>query len=80
MGRRRLGLLFWVETVTAAVGTFLGLLTIVWHDWIEGVFGVDPDHGNGSAEWIAVAALLAIGVIAGTLARRRWARARTLPA
>ena len=80
MSRRRLGLLFWVEAVASAVGTFLGLLTIVWHDWIEGVFGVDPDHGNGSAEWIAVAALLAIGVVAGTLARRRWSRAHALPA
>jgi hypothetical protein len=80
MSQRRLGVAFWVEAVASAFGTFLGLLTIVWHDWIEGVFGVDPDHGNGSAEWIAVVVLLAIGVGAGVLARRRWRLARALPA
>jgi hypothetical protein len=55
----------------------------VWHDWIEGVFGVDPDHGNGSAEWIAVVVLLVIAVVAGVLARRGWRgwrRAHALPA
>lgn len=65
---------FWVEAVLCVSGTFLGLLTIVWHDWIEGVFGVDPDHGNGSVEWIAVVVLLAIGGVAGTFARREWRR------
>lgn len=80
MRRRRLGLVFWVEALASAFGTFLGLLTIAWHDWIEGVFGVDPDHGNGSAEWIAVVVLLAIGVSAGMLARRRWRQAHALPA
>lgn len=75
-----LGLAFWIEAVLSAFGTFLGLLTIVWHDWIEGVFGVDPDHGNGSAEWIAVIVLLAIGAVCGALARRQWHRAHPLPA
>lgn len=80
MRRGGLGVAFWVEAVLSAWGVFLGLLTIVWHDWIEGVFGVDPDHGNGSAEWIAVVVLLAIGAIAGALARREWRRAHALPA
>jgi hypothetical protein len=80
MSPRRLGVAFWVEVVASAFGIFLGLLTIVWHDWIEGVFGVDPDHGNGSAEWIAVVVLLAIGVGAGALARRRWRLAHAVPA
>jgi hypothetical protein len=59
---------------------FLGLLTIVWHDWIESVFGVDPDHGSGSAEWIAVVVLLAIGATAGAPARREWRHTHPLPA
>jgi hypothetical protein len=80
MSQHRLGLLFWVEAVAAGFATFMGLLTIVWHDWIEGVFRVDPDHGNGSAEWIAVVVLLSIGVSAGALARRRWRRVSALPA
>lgn len=80
MSRDGLGFAFWVEAVLSGLGTFLGLLTIVWHDWIEGVFGVDPDHGNGSAEWIAVVVLLVIGAGAGALARREWRRVHALPA
>jgi hypothetical protein len=80
LSRRGLRLAFWLELVLSGFGTFLGLLTIVWHDWIETVFGVDPDHGNGSAEWIAVVVLLVIGATAGALARREWRRARPLPA
>ena len=76
MSRRGPGVAFWIEAVVSGLGTFLGLLTIVWRDWLEGLVGVDPDHGNGSAEWIAVAALLAIGTIAGILARRRWRHVR----
>jgi hypothetical protein len=79
MGRRGLGVAFWVEAVVSGFGIFLGLLTLVWHDWIEGIFGVDPDHGNGSAEWIAVVVLLAVGAAAGMFARRRWLRAHALP-
>jgi hypothetical protein len=80
MRRRGLGVAFWVEAVVSGLGVFLGLLTIVWHDWIEGVFGVDPDHGNGSVEWIAVLVLLVIGAGAGALARRQWRRAHALAA
>lgn len=80
MSRRGLRLAFWLDLVLSGFGTFLGLLTIVWHDWIETVFGVDPDHGNGSAERIAVVVLLMIGAIAGALARREWRRSRPLPA
>lgn len=75
MGRHRLGLVFWVEAVASGLATLFGLLTIAWHDWIEGVFGIDPDHGSGSAEWIAVFILLGIGIAVGALARRRWLRA-----
>jgi hypothetical protein len=77
--RRGLGVAFWVEALLSGFGTFLGLLTIVWHDWIEGVIRVDPDHGSGSAEWIAVVVLLMIGAVAGALARREWRRAHPLP-
>ena len=69
---------FWVEAVVSGFGTFLGFLTIVWHDWIEGVFGVDPDHGNGAVEFFAVAVLLAIGMVAGALARREWGRVHAM--
>jgi hypothetical protein len=50
----------------------LGLLTIFWHDWIEALTGQDPDHHNGSAEWIVVVGLLAVAVAMGFAARRHW--------
>jgi len=61
---------FWVESIVASVTGVLAVVTIFWHDWIEAVLGVDPDHGNGSAEWLAVAVLAAVTVAltAGALA------------
>jgi hypothetical protein len=44
----------------------------VWHDWIEGIFGFDPDHHNGSFEWELVVVCCALAVLFATLARREW--------
>jgi hypothetical protein len=38
----------------------------------EIVFGVDPDHHNGSFEWLIVAVLLAATFVFSLLARRAW--------
>jgi hypothetical protein len=62
------------ELFLAGAAAALGLVTIFWRDWIEIVFGVDPDHGNGSLEWLFVAALLAMSVTLFVLAR--WERSR----
>jgi hypothetical protein len=61
-----------LEMVIASCEGILGVLTIFWHDWIEALTGWDPDHHNGSVEWIIVVALLAIAVGIGLLARRDW--------
>jgi undecaprenyl pyrophosphate phosphatase UppP len=61
-----------LEMVVASCAGILGVLTIFWHDWIEALTGWDPDHHNGSVEWIIVVALLAIAVVMGLLARRDW--------
>jgi hypothetical protein len=45
--RRRI----WIETALATVTAAMALLTIVWPDWIEMIFRVDPDGGNGVLEW-----------------------------
>jgi hypothetical protein len=65
---------FWVEVASALVTLFLAIITILWQDWIEIVFRVDPDQGNGSFErWIVgVAALLCLASL--LLARREWKR------
>lgn len=71
---------FWVEAVGGGLTGFLFLLTLVWRDWIEAVFGVDPDHGNGSAEWIVVGILGVLTVTLSLLARFEWRSVQRAPA
>jgi hypothetical protein len=66
---------FWAESALAVVSVFLVLLTLVWKDWIEEVFGVDPDHGNGSLEWLITVAFVAVAIAFCVGARREWRRA-----
>lgn len=53
----------------------LVILTAVWHDWVEGVFGFDPDRHNGSLEWELVAVCCVIAIVGSVLARREWRHA-----
>jgi hypothetical protein len=61
-----------LESAIAVVAGALGILTIFWHDWIEALTGWDPDHHNGSFEWIIIVALLAVAVAVAAMARRDW--------
>ena len=54
--------------VSALLGTAT-ILTAVWPMWIEGLFGFDPDSGNGNAEWWIVAVLAVTTVAAIALTR-----------
>lgn len=63
---------FGVETAVALCAGVLGILTTFWHDWIEAITGWDPDHHNGTVEWLIVVVLLVVAVALGTLARRDW--------
>jgi hypothetical protein len=65
----------WLEAALTLGAGGLGILTLFWHDWIETVFGVDPDHGNGSLEWIIAFALLAIAFGFSLALRRDLRRA-----
>jgi hypothetical protein len=65
---------FYIEAALAAATFVLAVVTLINQEWIEAVFGVDPDHGNGSLEWIMVGVLAAATVVFGLLAfseRRR---------
>jgi hypothetical protein len=73
--RRRVGVLFWLEIVLASLSAFIAALTLVWHDWVEGIFDFDPDRFSGSFEWELVAVCVALTVLCGTLARREWRKA-----
>jgi hypothetical protein len=65
-----------IQLGLAVLSAVLFLVTLVWHDWIEVVFGVEPDQGSGALEWILVAALAVAAVLFGLLARAEWRRAR----
>ena len=67
---------FWAETILGSATGVLAIVTLFWHDWIETVFGVDPDKGNGSAEWVLVAILLIVTVTLAVGARFEWRRVR----
>jgi hypothetical protein len=71
-----------IEIVLSALLGAATILTAVWPDWIEGVFGVDPDGGNGSAEWliVAVLAVATVAVVALTRHDLRAIRRRTAAA
>lgn len=73
--KRRLTTVFWIEAILAAAGTLLLVLTLVWEDWIEIAFGVDPDNRSGSLEWLIVIACLCVAVVFSVLARQEWRRA-----
>ncbi|WP_432874909.1 hypothetical protein ACQPYH_23065 [Kribbella sp. CA-245084] len=70
---------FWFEAVLAAVTGVLFVVTLFWHEWLE-AFGFDPDHGDGSAEWLIVGVLLLICVASSAVARSEWRRTAIDPA
>jgi DMSO/TMAO reductase YedYZ heme-binding membrane subunit len=63
---------FWLESVLGSITGVVAIITLFWHDWIETIFGVDPDRGNGSAEWLVILILLAVTLILAIGARLEW--------
>jgi hypothetical protein len=66
---------FWVFVVLSGLSAFLGLLTLASREWIEALTGVDPDHHNGSFEWLIVVVLVVAACGFGLTARSEWHRA-----
>ena len=66
---RNVRLRFWAECALAGLAAVLAVLTAAWPNWIELLFGADPDGGDGSAEWGIVAALALVAIIFAVLAR-----------
>jgi len=56
----------------ALVTAGLAVVTAIWSNWIELVFRVDPDHGNGILEWGIVIALGLSPLVLSGLARVEW--------
>jgi hypothetical protein len=74
--QRPLSAAFWIELLLSIIGAFLTALTIVWPDWVEGLFGVDPDGGSGSSEWGITLVFIVVTVMLAAWARRTWRRDR----
>lgn len=70
MRRRR----FYVEAAIAGLTSVLTVVTLISKEWIEIVFGIDPDGGSGALEW-SIVGCLAVGSAALSLTGwREWAR------
>ena len=62
------------QVVAAAANAALSAVTLVWPDWLELVFHLDPDHGDGSFEWLVVGVTAVFALVLGVRAARTWER------
>lgn len=65
---------FWAEVVLGTLSGLLFVITLVWRDWIELLFGVEPDAGSGALEWLIVAVTALVTVLCALGARMEWLR------
>lgn len=68
---------FWVECGLAVLSGAMTVVTAISAEWIELVFGIDPDGGSGALEWGLVVALAGVTLAFSLLARRESARTIT---
>jgi hypothetical protein len=63
-----------LNTALAAINAAIFVATVFWPDWIELVFGVEYDEGNGQFECtiMVISGLLSLASI--ILARIQWRR------
>jgi hypothetical protein len=61
-----------VEFAVAGIFLVLAGLTAFVPTWIEEVFRIEPDAGNGELEWLIVAVFGVLAVAAGLLGRRHY--------
>ena len=73
---KKVRLRLWLEIGLASITGFLSLITLVWRDWIERLFGVEPDGGNGTLEWAIVGGLLVATIVLFVLARLEWRKSQ----
>jgi len=78
--KARLRRRFYVELAVAVVSGALFLVAVLWKNWIEVVFGIDPDQNSGSLERLIVVLALVVAVTSVSLARRDWRRQRLVSA
>jgi hypothetical protein len=60
-----------VEALLAGLFAMGAAITMIVPDWIE-AFGVQPDRGDGTAEWTIVVTLGLAAMIVALLSRRHY--------
>ncbi len=65
---------FWLEGGLGVLTVVLFVVTLVQRDWIEALFGIDPDQASGSLEWSIVGGLLLVTLALFSLAARELRR------
>lgn len=66
----------WFEWALALAAVVLAAVTLVWHDWIEVVLGIDPDEDSGAVEWAIVVGLALVAFVAAVSGSHELRRAR----
>jgi hypothetical protein len=67
---------FWIEMGTASVTIIVFVITLTHRDWIEVVFGIDPDAGSGALEWAVWVSLALVVVAVNVMMRYEWLKAK----
>ncbi len=67
---------FRLEIGLATITGLVFVLTLTQRQWIEVLFGVDPDHGSGLLEWAMVITSFLATVTFCALAGNEWRKSR----
>jgi hypothetical protein len=65
---------FWIQFALSVTSGALFVVTLIWREWIELVTGLDPDGGNGSAEWFIVGVSAVATILFAGLSWHDWRR------
>jgi hypothetical protein len=68
----------WVECAASGIAFAVALATLAWPDWIEILFGIDPDVHSGTLEAAIALTAGVAAIIIGLVARAEWRRDKTV--
>lgn len=68
---------FWIKTTMATLTGILSIFTMIEPKWIETIFEVSPDGGDGSLEWLIVLLLLFVTIVFFFMAYQEWRLTRS---